>query len=339
MSRGAIFPAGYTPKLKCAACGAKGLLCYEGLEDHLFAIKGAWRMVRCSRNGCGLHWLDPSPLPDLLPTFYEQYHTHAAEPAGGLAKRLFTQAVNTYLAAKFGYASCPTLAGKIGRWIIQFTPTLRDDAAARVYWLDRVQNGKLLEVGFGNGATLDRLRRLGWNVVGVEFDGVSVELARKLGLEAHLGSLEDCDFDPNSFDAVVASHVIEHLPDPAGYFKECFRILKSDGRMVLTTPNASSLGHRLFTSNWRGLEPPRHLFVYSPDSLEKLARDAGFTRVWATTTARSGTILAQSLRLALGLNPHGAPRIEIELAAWVGWFFSLFSGRKSGEEIRLECRP
>ena len=329
---------GYVSKPRCISCDAEGRVLYQALKDLLFSIKGSWRMLRCTNTACDLHWLDPAPSPELLPSFYEQYHTHSAEPVGGAAKRLFTQSVNAFLSARYGYQNITSAPGRIGRWLIQLVPTLRDNAAARVFWLPRIERGKLLEVGFGNGATLARLSEFGWDVVGVEFDAVSVNLARSLGLDAHLGSIEDAAYPSGTFDAVVASHLIEHLPDPRGFLRECHRVLKAEGRLVLTTPNASSLGHRLFTANWRGLEPPRHLHIFGPKALSKLARDAGFRDVHVTTTARSGSILAQSLRLARGVPPSGVRRFEIELAALLGWLLSQFAGALSGEEIRLECR-
>ena len=182
-------------------------------------------MLKCSNASCDLHWLDPAPLPELLPSFYKQYHTHTVEPVGGSAKRLYTQSVNAYLSAKFGYCSVLTVPARIGRWIIQLIPTLRDDAAARVFWLPAIKQGKLLEVGFGNGATLARLSEFGWDVAGVEFDAVSVNLARSLGLNVDLGSIEDAAYPAETFDAVVASHLIEHLPDPARFLRESRRVL------------------------------------------------------------------------------------------------------------------
>ena len=329
---------GYEFKPRCISCGTEGYPRHPALEDRLYAIKGSWCMLKCTSAACDLHWLNPAPLPELLPSFYEQYHTHSAEPVGGIAKRLFVQSVNAFLSAKYGYQNATTAVGRIGRWVIQLLPTLRDDAAARVFWLPRQKSGKLLEVGFGNGVTLARLKDFGWDVAGVEFDTVSVKLARSLGLDAHLGSIEDVAYPSGTFDAVVASHLIEHLPDPRGFLRECHKVLKEGGRLVLTTPNASSLGHRLFAANWRGLEPPRHLHVFGPKVLSQLASDAGFKDVQVTTTARSGSILAQSLRLARKKPPSGAGRLEIELVALLGWFFGLFAGALSGEELRLECR-
>jgi hypothetical protein len=48
---------------------------------------------------------------------------------------------------------------------------------------------------------------------------------------------------------------------------------------VLFTPNAASLSHQLFKQDWRGLEPPRHLHVFSTQSLPLVLKRAGFREV------------------------------------------------------------
>lgn len=261
------------------------------------------------------------------------------EPEGGRAKRLFTSAINGYLADRFGYSFSGPLstAARLVKRLIRVIPTLRDEAAARVFWLDAKPCGQLLEVGFGNGATLARLKALRWNVSGVEFDPVAVELARQLGVDARLGSLEDGAYPDAGFDAVVSSHLLEHLPDPLAHLKECHRILRPGGRLVLTTPNAASLGHRMFGQHWRGLEPPRHLHVFGPASIVRLAGEAGFRRVKVSTTARGGHIISQSIRLARHVDPAASGRVEVELLALVSWLASVVAGNLTGEELYLEC--
>jgi SAM-dependent methyltransferase len=329
----------YLPRPDCCACSASGRLVHAALSDRLFSIKGQWHMNRCSNPACDLHWLDPAPPPCVLPSFYTSYHTHALEPEGGLAKRLFTSGINGYLADRYGYKTAAPLsrAAKLVKCLIRAIPTLRDEAAARVFWLDAKSGGQLLEVGFGNGATLARLKALGWNVSGVEFDPVAVELARQLGVDARLGSLEDIAYPDAAFDAVVSSHLLEHLPDPLAHLKECKRILRPGGRLVLTTPNAASLGHRLFGKNWRGLEPPRHINVFGPSSILRLAENAGFRSVKVSATARGGHIISQSIRLARQVDPAVRGRAEVELLALVSWLTSLVAGNLTGEEICLEC--
>ncbi len=98
----------------------------------------------------------------------------------------------------------------------------------------------------------------------MEIDQDAVTIARSLGLEVRCGSLEEQGYPAESFDAVTLCHVVEHLSDPRATIDECFRILKPSGRLVVATPNSDSLSRRLFGKDWRGLEPPRHLMVFSP---------------------------------------------------------------------------
>jgi SAM-dependent methyltransferase len=330
----------YVPRPMCSACGTLGRRVHSALIDRLFSIKGQWSMNRCSNASCDLHWLDPAPPTSVLPSFYSSYHTHSVEPEGGAAKRLFTCAINGYLSDRFGYQTSAPLstAARLVKLLITLIPTLRDEAAARVSWLDSKPDGKLLEVGFGNGATLSRLKTFGWSVSGIEFDPVAVDLARNLGIDARLGSLEDGAYPDAAFDAVVSSHLLEHLPDPQAHLKECHRILRPGGRLVLTTPNSVSLGHFIFGKNWRGLEPPRHLHLFGPASLLRLAKTAGFQSVTVSATARGGHIISQSIRLACKADPAARRRAEVELLAFISWLSSVILGNSTGEELRLECK-
>jgi SAM-dependent methyltransferase len=82
------------------------------------------------------------------------------------------------------------------------------------------------------------------------------------------------------------SHLIEHVYDPGALLEECYRILKPGGRVVIVTPNTQSVGHRMFGKYWRGLEPPRHIYLFSIASLKRLGSKAGFDILSARTTIR-----------------------------------------------------
>src|SRR5206468_4239492 len=133
-----------------------------------------------------------------------------------------------------------------------------------VFYLPSMRDGRLLEIGVGSGQMLAAMRTHGWQVEGVDLDPAAVRNAQAKGLPVKLGTLEEQNYPDCSFDAIVMSHVIEHVPAPVSFLNECRRVLKPHGRLVLITPNSDSLGHRLYDRNWRGLEPPRHLHIFNP---------------------------------------------------------------------------
>jgi SAM-dependent methyltransferase len=150
-------------------------------------------------------------------------------------------------------------------------------------YLDDMPPGRLLDVGCGNGQFLALMQNEGWDVEGQEVDPVAAELALKNhGVKIRVGRLEDIGYADDLFDAVVMSHVIEHVHGPIEILRECRRILKPGGCIVVITPNLQSLGHWYFRSCHMGLDPPRHLYLFTQRTLQNIARKAGFTnyRAW-----------------------------------------------------------
>jgi ubiquinone/menaquinone biosynthesis C-methylase UbiE len=140
----------------------------------------------------------------------------------------------------------------------------------------------------------------GWSVVGLDFDEQAARAARKnYGIEVKVCRLEEMGCPDGSFDAVTMNHVIEHVFDPVATLREICRILRPGGMIVAVTPNADSLGLRTYGPNWRGLEPPRHIQVFSPQALEAAARKAGLDSIGVySTAANAWAVLSVSMQLA-----------------------------------------
>lgn len=287
---------GTEPFPSCHLCGATGAILYRGLRDCGRGVAGSWDLKRCPEPGCGLAWLDPMPREAEIGKAYQSYYTHAvpttAAPAPGRIGRLMNRAGAAYLQGRFGYRQglgSPTL-----RWfylpaaaLLSVLPGGRDFVEGLACFLRAPQpGGRLLEVGFGNPSTLMTMRELGWDVVGVETDPVSVANARALGLDARQGALEAHAFPDASFDVVYASHVLEHVHDPLDLLRECYRVLKPGGAVVMTTPNLASWGHRRFGADWVLLDAPRHLMLFSPRNARALLHKAGFRAGRVRSTAR-----------------------------------------------------
>ncbi len=268
----------------CLLCGAIGEVLYHNLCDQRHDVPGRYGMLRCPR--CGLVWLSPRPRPDELrrcyPRDYAAYHQPPAavpcwRPAGGARDAMRALILSEVLGyTKFRRESwwAPILGHLLAR-----VPSMR--TRATFGWQELCPpyqpGGTLLDIGCGAGTYLSRVRELGWEVVGVDLSPQAAQTAREAyGIAVHVGTLEEAKFPDGSFAVVTMTHLIEHVPDPLALLRECYRILQPGGRLIVTTPNFSGMASRLFGQDWFGLEPPRHLSLFTPSTLRRCTELAGF---------------------------------------------------------------
>jgi 2-polyprenyl-3-methyl-5-hydroxy-6-metoxy-1,4-benzoquinol methylase len=278
------------PRPACPVCGTPGPVAFAGLRDRLYDAPGAWDLRRCDGAACGAFWLDPCPTAESLPLAYEHYYTHAGAAAADPVGRVDDWITRKILSATTSYALPSSRAGRVaGRLLAKIGP-LEESALASILWLAPSERGALLDVGCGAGNFLQKMSGLGWSVQGVEPDPAAAHTARARGLSVATGTLEDAAFPDGRFDVVTLNHVIEHLRDPLATLRECARVLAPGGRVLVVTPNAASDGARTFGGSWMAWDPPRHLVVFTPGSLDRLMRAAGFPAIEVRTVARSARI-------------------------------------------------
>jgi 2-polyprenyl-3-methyl-5-hydroxy-6-metoxy-1,4-benzoquinol methylase len=146
-----------------------------------------------------------------------------------------------------------------------------DDAG---FW--ELKPGKVLDIGCATGALLSELKKRAWDTTGVEICKEEAAYAQKeRSLDVRNLPLEENHFDPEGFDVVLASHLIEHLNDPGALVKEVSRILKPGGCFIITTPNISGFQAKIFKDNWRSAIFD-HLYLFSIKTLSRLLRQNGF---------------------------------------------------------------
>lgn len=275
-------------KPRCYLCNSAGAKLYGGLRDRLFDAPGAWNILSC-RN-CGLIWLDPQPVSNEICKIYGTYFTHQTAPSGS-SPRLASLRANlgkAVLSECYGYRrnDKDVTASALWKGLCRLS-WVRDIFSFQIMGLKAAWRGRLLDVGCGDGAFLARMKSFGWEAVGVELDEKAANVAKtQFDVDVFIGPLEAAGFAEKSFDAITLSHVIEHVGDPIELLCRCRNLLRKGGRVVVTTPNAECLGHRIFREHWRGLEVPRHMMVFSLRTLAQLASEADLSIGALRTSAR-----------------------------------------------------
>jgi 2-polyprenyl-3-methyl-5-hydroxy-6-metoxy-1,4-benzoquinol methylase len=146
--------------------------------------------------------------------------------------------------------------------------------------------GRLLDIGCGSGSFSARFLDAGFAVAGIDMTEEQVAAARVRGLDARVHDLGSgpLPFPEQSFDAVFAGEVIEHVVDTTAFLSDIRRVLKPHGCVVLTTPNLASAENRLrllfgFYPIWTEyrLEGGQgHVRSYTMKTLVSHLRETGF---------------------------------------------------------------
>jgi len=288
---------------QCPVCTSSGAEAYAGLRDRLFGAPGSWRMVHCVNPRCGIYWLDPAPDRADLPIAYRGYYTHSQSDEAQRPEGFRSRVRSAYLSRRLGYPGRTSIASRLASHLVPLTSERTQSWLYTYFYLPWVKDGRLLEIGCGSGWQLARMKEAGWTTKGLDFDPAAAQAARERGLDVQVGDARDLGLEPESFDAIVMAHVLEHVFDPVGLLAECRRLLKPGGRLISITPNGRSLGHRYFKESWRGLEPPRHIAVFTIGGLGLACDRAGLTVERIDVTARDAAnllLVSSGIRRARG---------------------------------------
>ena len=204
--------------------------------------EGPFQMSACRI--CRLIYLSPRPSEESVLRFYQDY--------------------------------LPRDESAIESWKAMMAPVFRRAAGL----LDRHgKGGRLLDVGTGFGFFLAEMKDRGWDVAGVEISEKALCYAQEaLGLTMFRGPLEKVGFSENEFDVVTGFYLIEHLPDPIAFLKECHRILRPGGFLLLRYPHTTPIKNmlRLLGIKNRLYDLPAHLSDFAPGMIQQSLEKAGF---------------------------------------------------------------
>ena len=181
------------------------------------------------------------------------------------------------------FALCYAMAKQLGRPRGWFGRRFMGEALNRgnksmldaaVDGLQPKEGERIIEVGFGGGYALDRVRErvAPARPVGVEISLPMIEAGRARwgdAVELHQADVTAMPFAKAAADAVLSVNTIYFWPEPAAALREIRRVLKPGGRLVLGVRGKRIM--RLLPVTWFGFR------LYSARQIEELLRGAGFS--------------------------------------------------------------
>lgn len=232
-------------EVTCDLCGSTNRKLLFEARDRLHGFEGRFSYVKCAE--CGLVYMNPQVLPNDVGEFYPPDY-------------------GPYQAKRDKTGENPRAA----------RAELKKKPLSPAIWAKLTEQSRLLDVGCGNGGFLDTVREItGCSVHGVDTSKIAAKRARdNYQIDIFAGALPECPFPDDYFDVITAWWYLEHVPNPSEVLQKMSSLLKQDGYCVIGVPNIDSLNAKIFRDKWYHLDCPRHLYIYSPDTMARLLDDA-----------------------------------------------------------------
>jgi 2-polyprenyl-3-methyl-5-hydroxy-6-metoxy-1,4-benzoquinol methylase len=228
----------------CLACAARNSELWATAHDIEYATSSDEFAYRHCKS-CGVLFIDPVPEARLSEIYPTNYYSYAAP------SRSAVHAVKSILDRRF------------------FRSILNQLAGARL---------RVLDVGGGAGWELVTLRESDPRVSStrvVDLDPGAQKLAEANGHAYFCGRVEEFETSER-FELVMLLNLIEHVSDPKAVMRKAAALLAPGGLVLIKTPNWQALDARVFrNASWAGLHCPRHWVLFTRESFEKLAAEAG----------------------------------------------------------------
>ena len=136
--------------------------------------------------------------------------------------------------------------------------------------------GRILDAGCGSSIIIQSLN----NAVGMDYSHNKVRFLRRYGIPLVRGSAFALPFRAASFDCVISSQVIEHIPYDEVLFSELKRVLRPGGMLVIGTPDYDTIGWRTIEPLYGVLQPggykDEHITHYTRERLTEILKRHGF---------------------------------------------------------------
>ncbi len=245
--------------IRCAICGGETEPSVVATE-RMMGVGGEFCYDECRECGC----VQLRNVPVSMGPYYSSGYYAFVAPEAPSALRAIYRTVRDGLL--FGRA-------RIARALVAtILPRLVMEPGE---WLARAGVGResrILDVGCGFGALLRRLVDAGYRDVSGLDPFVSADLEYRGRLLVRRATLDQAH---GSYDLIMFHHSFEHIEEQKKTMLSVARLLSPGGTCLIRVPTVSSSAWEEYKDRWVQLDAPRHLFLHSRASMERLATSAG----------------------------------------------------------------
>lgn len=238
----------------CPVCGSSETAKVFNVVDY-FSTKETFQVCECKE--CAFRFTNNFPSEDIIGSYYDSpdYISHS-DSKKGLINRLYHFFRKRMLNKKINLVSKHLAQAETD--------------------LDVKHTFRLLDIGCGTGYFLNAAKEKGYIVSGIEKGSKAREYAiSNFGLNV---KSEDSlwNIDNKSFDVITLWHVLEHMQKLNEVVEKLNNIVAPNGILVLALPNCHSYDAKKYKEYWAAYDVPRHLWHFSPDTIEKLLSKHNF---------------------------------------------------------------
>lgn len=193
------------------------------------------------------------------------------------------------------------------------------------------ESKNILDIGCGKGTFLNMLQKHKKNTYGVDLDSNAVEILKKHGHKATKGDIFDANFENASFDTITLFSVFEHIDNPIDLIEELYRILKPSGHLIMVTPNSSSKLSIQNKNLWVGFDLPRHVILYSSQSINILFNENKFQKKIFIRVSPRDILVTNSLKNKFGESKE----IKNKISIYINIIYSFIFNQKVGSLLTI----
>lgn len=230
----------------CPLCGSRHIEEAFVCVDR-YASGETFHVCRCT--GCGFRFTGDAPVEAEIGRYYESpdYISHTDTERG--------------------------LMNTVYHWVRSYMLRRKAELVER---LGGRTCGRLLDIGSGTGYFADAMTRRHWRADTIEKSAAARGIARqKFGLDTWTEDAYATIAD-GTYDVITLWHVMEHIERINDLWSGLHRWLKDDGLLLVAVPNCGSYDAQYYKEDWAAYDVPRHLWHFTPDTMERFAGKWGF---------------------------------------------------------------